>query len=492
MTSEVVQNQSDQEKLEAWRTTMAAVYGVCDDSFHSFVEQCWNIIEPGKKFLSNFHLRSLSKHLEAVYRGDITKLLVFMPPRSSKSTFINICFQPWVWTKAPATRFLNLTNSADLAISLAITSKKIMDSQWYQNGWGHKWQYSQALNTKEVFENNMSGRRTSLGMTSKLAGKGGDIIIIDDPHDALKASNSPAERKAVIDAYRLGVVTRLNDANSKLILIMQRLHPEDLAGFILENDKEKEWQILEFPMGFDPERRCETILGVQDPRTEEGELLWPERGWDAEWCKRKKSDAELGAWGYEAQMEQRPYPADGGIIKLKDFKTYEKLPENVIETVQFWDTAQKAGASNDFWVCGTWARTETGYYLIDVFRERLDYPDGISMVKFLYERYKPSGVIIEDKSTGQSLLQELSSKTTMPVIPFLPDANKEARMIVENNSIRCGLVYLPKEAAWLHDFFSELTTFPGGKNDDQVDMLSMSIRYFREQTMFGTINVAVI
>lgn len=480
----------EHDKAVKYQHMMAYVYEECENSLYEFLIWAWKVLEPGKPFVTNWHIKSICEHLEAVYRRVIKKLMIFVPPRTSKSTLVSKVFPVWAWINDPHREFLTISNGIELATELAVQSKELIMSDWFQAGWGDKLGLSSYQNTKANYVNTFGGKRTALGISSAITGKGGDTIIIDDPHDAKKAmSSSGLERKSVIEAYDHGISTRLNDPKSSAtILIMQRLHEEDLAGHLLEKEP-GEWDILEFPMLYDPDRKCKTSLGVQDIRTEENELLWEAR-FDQKNIDDKK--ITLGPWGFASQMQQRPTPKEGGVIKITDFNFFEKVPGEILETAQFWDTAMKAGKHNDYWVCGTWARTATGYYLIDVFRYKLDYPDGLEMVAQKYQEFQPSVVVVEDKGTGSSLIQELRTSTTVPVLPYLPMADKECRMTVENASIRAGKVFLKMGASWLHDFISEMQHFPGGKHDDQIDMLSMAIQYFREKSTYGTFKMAVV
>jgi predicted phage terminase large subunit-like protein len=153
--------------------------------------------------------------------------------------------------------------------------------------------------------------------------------------------------------------------------------------------------------------------------------------------------------------------------------------------MQCWDTAQKADELlNCPWVCGTWVRTRTGYYLIDIVREWMTYPQGKRMVKSLAEKYTPQIILIEDKSTGSSLLQDLPLESTLPLLPFEPESDKITRLAVETPAIEAGNVWLPESSPWLGDFLLEIGHFPLGSTMDQADMLSMALKYFRTRTSY--------
>lgn len=453
------------------------IYTQCEKSLLSFIECAWPIVKPKRKFVGNWHINSICEHLEAVTRGEILRLVINIPPRFSKSTIVSVMWPVWTWLQDPTRQFLTGCHKDALAIRDTRISRILINSPWFQRGWKDKFKFSSDQNQKQRYENDKSGTRICFGMTSGITGEGGDILIIDDPHKAKDGMFSETARKNVVDMFDQELSTRLNDPDkSAIVIIMQRLHDEDLSGHVL---KSGEWEHLCFPMEYESSRKCITSLGVQDPRTEENELLCPER-FDRKYVDNQKKNV-LGTIGTSGQYQQRPVPATGGIVHLDWFKRFMAIPskDQWIQVAQFWDTAQKANELlNCPWVCGTWIRTQTGLYLIDVYREWMDYPAGKRMVKSLAQKYNPHVIVIEDKSTGSSLLQELKLETTYPLIPFLPDADKVTRLSVESPMIEAGNVYLPQSAPWLPAFEMEIGSFPLGATMDQADMLSMALKYF--------------
>ncbi|MCL6583050.1 MAG: phage terminase large subunit [bacterium] len=457
-------------------------YDRAQGSLRAFIEAAWPVIEPGRKFIGNWHIDSICRHLEAVTRGEITRLVINVPYRTSKSTIVSVMWPVWVWLQDPTKRFLTGSHKDALATRDCLKSRRIMMSSWFQTGWGDRFRFTSDQNQKTRYENNRTGCRVAFGMTSGVTGEGGDILIIDDPHNTKQAMFSNVERQNALDTFDQELFTRLNDPKrSAIVIIMQRLHEDDLTGHVL---REGGWEHLCFPMEFEPERRCITCLGVQDPRTQEGELLWPER-FDREWLAEQKR--MLGTFGTAGQLQQNPVPSKGGLVHLTWFRTYQRLPssDQWLEVVQAWDTAQKADELiNCPWVCGTWVRTKTGYYLVDVFRDWLTYPEGKRMVRALAEKFSPNVILIEDKSTGSSLLQDLPMECSLPLLPSSPCADKITRLAQESPAIEAGLVWLPDRAPWLADFLQEITHFPLSAIADQADMLSMSLGYFRTRTAY--------
>lgn len=466
------------QEAEALMVVEALDYDKAEESLFHFTKAAWPVVEGARKFKPNWHHKAICDHLEAVTRGDILRLIINVPPRSTKSTIVGVMWPAWVWAKDQSKQFLTGSHGAPLAIRDALKTRRLINSPWYQERWPQA-QFTGDQNQKTRYELKGGGHRIIFGMGSGVTGEGGDFLVIDDPHPAKEGMWSEANRLAVAESYDQELSTRLNDPEkSAVVIIMQRLHQRDLTGHVLAKEPGR-WEHLRLPMEFEPGDVCTTSLGFRDPRTAAGELLQPDR-FNAAWLAAQKM--LLGTYGVAGQLQQRPAPMEGGIIKLAWFRRYSALPsrDQWIEVVQFWDTAQKANELlNCPWVCGTWVRTATGLYLKDVHRQWMDYPTGKRMVASLAERENPSAVVIEEASTGASLLQELPKEKRLPLVPFRPESDKVTRLAVESPAIEAGTVWLPESAPWLPDFESELANFPASATKDQADMLSMALNYFR-------------
>jgi predicted phage terminase large subunit-like protein len=499
-----------------WRAYLEAVelveaedlsYDLCEQHLHHFVKAAWHLVEPGVQFKDNWHIRVICRLLEQVIEGSIKRLLINIPYRTSKSTIVSVLWPVWAWIKKPSHRFLTGSHGAQLATRDALRSRRLIESPWFQARWSSKFAMTTDQNTKTRYENDKTGYRIAFGMTAGVTGEGGDTILIDDPHSAKTAMFSKVEREHALEVYDQELSTRLNDPDkSSIVIVMQRLHESDLCGHLL---KKGGWVHLRIPMRFEPSEPCVIPELVdaegnpwrdpegathpdltpsspwRDPRSDENQLMWPKRFNDA-WFKEQERN--LGSFGVAAQLQQRPAPLEGGMINLTWFRRFGAAPamSRVLEVVQFWDTASKAKELiNAPWVCGTWLRTEEGFYLVRVLREWMTYPQGKRAVVSEYEWAReqfaaPHALVIEDKSTGSSLLQELREDTTLPLLPFEPDADKVTRLGVESPAIEAGNVWLPEQAAWINDYEREMINFPNSDTMDQADMTSMALRYFRE------------
>jgi len=462
---------------------------LAERSLKEFIKQAWKaVLEPATTFIDGWHIDAICEHLEAVYHGEIKRLLINIPPRCMKSIATSVAFPAWCWVQSTgtdfqgaSTRFLAASYGADLSTRDSVKCRKVIQSPWYQRNWRDRFRFVGDQNQKTRYENDRTGYRISTSVDGLATGEGGDIIIVDDPHN-VKESFSAAKREAVITWWDHTMSTRLNDPKSgAIIIIMQRVHEQDLSGHVLA---EGDYDHLCLPMEFEKQNRCNTILEFSDPRQQEGELLWSDRFEELAVKRLKKS---LGTYGSAGQLQQRPAPMEGGIINIDWFKcfAYPPHPKETKRVFQAWDTASKPNeVTNAPWVCITFAETKDGrIYILDVFRKWMNYPKGKRAVKNQAHKFNPTEIVIEDKSTGQSLIQELPEEKdfSFSIIAFEPDADKVTRLSVESPAIESGRVYLPEEAEWLIDFEGELASFPNSATKDQADALSMGLRHIRDK-----------
>ena len=320
-----------------------------------------------------------------------------------------------------------------------------------------------------------------------MTGRGADLIVIDDPLKAEDAMSEPARRR-VIDWYGGSLVSRLNDKDKgPIVVVMQRLHEDDLAGHLLQLDG---WHHLDLPAIALED--CEIPIGRNkrfSRRT--GDVLHAKRE-DRAVLDRIKG--EIGSLMFSAQYQQRPIPVEGNLIKREWFRFYDPLPapgarEHI---AQSWDTAAMTGPANDYSVCTTWRIVKKDYYLIDVFRGRLQYPDLRRMVAGLAARHSAETVLIENAGPGMMLLQDLQRDTPKgmpPPIGIKPEGSKADRMVAQSFKIEAGQVFLPAQAEWLDSFLLELLAFPQGKHDDQVDSISQFLKWATTRAMYDEIDI---
>jgi len=443
-----------------------------------FTELFWHHIEPGSKYVQGWHIDAISEHLEAAAHFEIKKLLICMPPRHMKSIKVGVMFPSWVWASQPTRRFVTASYADALALRDSIKMRDIITSEDYIKAFDLRWELRHDQNQKRRFENTAGGFRFTTSVNGTMTGEGGDYLIIDDPHNA-KEAHSQVARDNVKNWWKTVMSTRANDPkqNSKIV-VMQRLHGDDLAGELLSQG---DWDSLILPAEYKPKTisyRSKSSLGWVDPRSEENELLWPER-YDAKSIAALKKD--LGSMDAQSQLQQDPIAISGGTFKRHWWVMSDKPPADILKIVQFYDTAQKPGVTNDYSVCATWALTSSGYYILDVWRKKLETPDLQAALNSNYHIWQPNSIVIEDKSSGSALIQYLRRETRLPVLPYNPGKlDKTTRALAVTSTVEAGRVTIPKGAKWLDDFLLEHEQFPLGVNDDMVDTTSMAIDYFQK------------
>jgi predicted phage terminase large subunit-like protein len=443
-------------------------------SLYHFSKLAWNVIEPNVPFVDGWHLEAICKHLEATCTGEIKNLVINMPPRHMKSSLVSVIFPAWVWINRPHIKWLFASYAQNLSTRDSVKCRLLLESNWYKSFFNIKWHLSGDQNQKIRFSNSEQGYRIATSVGGTGTGDGGNFIVCDD---ALKATDAHSEvsRNNVIRWWDEEMSSRGNDEKTTVkIIVMQRLHVEDLSGHVLKSNK---WEHLILPAEYEGKKNT-TSIGWEDPRNDVGDLLWPNR-----FSKEYISDLkyQLGSLGAAGQLQQRPYSSEGNLFKRSWWKFYNSPPQ-FKRVVQFMDCAQKVGITNDYSVCTTWGEAETGYYLLDMWKAKVEAPDLERAAISNYNKWKPQALVIEDKSSGSSLIQSLRRKTNIPVISYDPkQRDKIVRASAATPLIESGRCFLPESESWLEDFILEHEIFPNGKNDDIVDTTSMCAEYFQSR-----------
>lgn len=428
----------DRERTKRQTERVHSAAQAAEQSLHEFVKQAWPVVDPAHKFIDNWHIAAICDHLSAVTRGEITRLLINVPYRSSKSTIVAVMWPAWTWTQNPSFQWLTGSHGLDLAIRDNLAMRRLVTSSWYQDAWGDKFALTGDQNQKTRFENDQRGYRLAFGMTTGVMGQGGDGIVVDDPHDR-EGSDSDAERETTLLNFDLGIATRLNDpAKSSIVIIMQRLNAADLSGHVLESGEGYEHVVI--PMHYDPSRSKVTVLGWSDPRTRAGELMWPARFTD-EWCAREAK--RLGPYGASGQLEQNPSPSEGGIFKREDWRFYDTLPAKFDASAQSWDLAFKGTKTSNYVAGQAWGRVGANvYWKPGEVYDQLDFVQSLSeFVKFSVLHPDPTK-LVEDKANGPALIATLKDKIP-GITPVNPDGGSEAVARSCAPYVAAGNVWLP-------------------------------------------------
>ncbi len=453
----------------------------CRRSLKTFMRSVWPIIEP-TPFADGMPIDAMVEHLEAVTRGEIRRLVINIPPRHTKSSLLTV-WRAWSWIQNPAERFLCASYSLDLSTRDNLRVRRIIEDPWFQTRFGKTFQLAGDQNVKRYFENTERGYQMATSVNGSATGQGGSVLVLDDAHNADEA-HSDADRQSALIWFREVWTNRLNDQkNDKMVVVGQRIHDSDVCGYILH--ERPDWVHLNLPAYYEPESRCITSIW-SDPRTEEGQLLWPERfGKDVlDGLKR-----DLGSMGFAAQYQQRPVPAGGGQFKKLWFRYFtqedthyclespDAIKRILIESCQkiiTVDLAISQKQSADYTVISVWAITpDRELLLIDCLREHLDNPDQQKHIQLLYQRYQPGYIQIENVAYQLAIIQQLL-RMGLPAREYRPVKDKVSRASTAAVLYEAGRVYHPRTASWLADWEDELLMFPMGAHDDQVDTVSMA------------------
>lgn len=459
----------------------------CEESLLSFLKSAWLVLEPGTPFVPGWHIEAICEHLEAAATGQIRRLIINVPPRSSKSTIFSQCFPAWIWIKQPEKRFVY--TSYDLKLSKRDSQKcrQLIKSNWYQSHWGEAFKISRVQDAAFRFENDRNGFRIASSVDAGITGEGGDFICGDDIND-INQMNSDTYIQSVIDYHDGVLASRLNDPKRGVrIHIQQRSHERDISGHILS--REQGWTLLVIPMEYEGKKKPNGI-GWTDPRTQEGELMCPERMGPLEVEQAKTT---MGALAWAGQYQQRPSPGEGAKFKREWWKFYNepgvstkpifvKLPggkslerepvERPIafeQVVQAWDMAFKEHKDTDFVAGHAWGRVGANVYLLKRRSERMDFPKTIAAVREMTREFPCPEKLVEDKANGPAVIQTLRNE--IPGLIASPiQSGLEQLATAHTGYAEAGNIYLPNPDLnpWVWDFIEQFAVYPRGQHDDDV------------------------
>jgi predicted phage terminase large subunit-like protein len=444
--------------------------------FTTFATRCFYDLNPQTEFAMNWHVEIIAAKLTAVRDGKIRRLIINLPPRHLKSLLASIAFPAWCLGHDPSAQILCVSYAQGLADKLARDCRSIMLNPWYRRIFPTRLaQHRQAV---QEFITTRQGYRLATSNGGVLTGRGAGIIVIDDPLKPEEAL-SDAQRQAANEWYDHTLYSRQNDKqHSAIVIIMQRLHEDDLIGHVLGQEA---WEVVSFPAiaEQDEVHEIETIWGPRTFRRQRGEALHPERE-PLDTLDRIR--CTVGEYNFAGQYQQSPAPLGGGLVKEEWFKRYgeKERPETFERIVQSWDTANKATELSDFSVCTTWGIKGKNLYLLSVLRKRLEYPALKRAVREQQTLFNANVVLIEDKASGTQLIQELITDGFHGATRYQPDCDKIMRMHAQTGLIENGFVYIPQTAPWLAEYLHEMGVFPKGRHDDQVDSTAQFFDWFKK------------
>jgi len=449
------------------------------DDFEAFVRKVFHTLCPGQTYVSAWFISAIAYQLERIRRGEIKRLIVTMPPRSLKSIMASVAFPAFMLGHDPTKRIICVSYSAELAHKQSNDFRAIIASPWYR-GIFPSTRIGPYKDSEGEIELTARGFRLATSTGGTLTGRGGDLIVIDDPLKPVDAL-SETKRGSANDWFNNTLISRLDDKRiGAIVIIMQRVHTDDLTGFVrrLSDD----WTVLSLPAIAEDFQRIPLTMGRFHERPP-GDVLSPERE-PAEILDQLRR--QLGSDLFSAQYQQAPVPPGGAMIKRKWIQRYaERPPQSAgVFIVQSWDTAAKGGPENDWSVCTTWLWTNGNqFYLQDVWRDRVDYPALKAKVREMAEQWGAHQVLIEEAGTAVGLLAELKWHVR-GVTPIKPDKDKQTRMSIASALFEAGQVHFPERAPWLPELEAELFSFPGSRYDDQIDSISQALNHSRSSSLW--------
>lgn len=446
-----------------------------------FTKQAWPVLEPVTQYAPGWHIDAICDHLEAVAigiqnahaPGAIRRLIINIPPRHMKSLTVSTMFPAWLWINHPGFRSIFASYGQDLAIRDSVKTRRLITSNWYQQRWADRYQLTGDQNAKSRFENDKTGYRLATSVDGVATGEGGDGIFIDDPHN-IKDTLSPVKLQACTDWFDIVMQTRLNDPKTGfIVLIMQRSHEKDLTGHILS--KELGYTHLCLPARYESDH---PTVWPADPRSVDGELLWPSKYGEPEIVGLEKS---MGSYAAAGQLQQRPTPREGGLIKRHWFKIVNAMPAVERRIVRFWDMAstKKEKLNDPDYTAGArLSRVDGMTYIehIEFFREA-----SVEKEKRIQQRTKLDGLDVQvyaEEEPGSSGKDTIShyQRNVITNVAFRGRRStgpKEAYIDVLAAQAEAGNVALVRRSdaddAWIEEFLHEAELYPLGSHDDLID-----------------------
>lgn len=405
--------------------------------------------------------------VERLLRGKVKKLAIICPPRHGKSTIASILLPAYYLGRNPGNSVICASYGSDLSEGWGRRVRNIVSSPLFHSIFPNC-RLSPDSSAVGRFDTTFGGTYIATGRGGPLTGRGANLMVLDDLIKDAEEAKSDVVCKSVIDWLAHVAFTRMH-RDARVIAISTRWSERDPMGWILR--EQQGWEVLHLPA---------ISEGGDDPLGRPlGAPLWESQ---FPLPALQSIRAAVGAQVWQCLYQGNPKAALGSIFQRQWFRRYTQPPTSFQKIIQSWDTAFKTGASNDYSVCSTWGSTESGFYLLSLWRDKVEFPELKKQVKLQAEQWKPHAILVEDKASGQSLVQELKTATTFPVLPVKVDKDKESRASAITAFFEAGKVHFPEGAAWLSDVEDELAGFPGDVHDDIVDSTSQALNYLRGST----------
>ena len=452
---------------------------LCELSFYEFFQKAWHIVEPSIKLSTNWHHKylcdTLQEECERIIANRVKSkdIIINIPFRATKSILVTVMFPVWCWIKDPKLRFITASYSADLSIEHSTRSRDIITSDWFKERWGELFHIKKDQNLKSRYENNFLGVRRATSVGGTVTGQGGDFLIVDDPVSPPHAAYE-IERENANEWYRTTFYSRLNNPHTGIrIIIMQRIHDNDLSGFLLYGgDSRTKYKHICIPAEISDDVKPKKLNSFYD----DNGLFWTDR-----FSKTILDDYKqaLGSYGYAGQLMQTPTPLNSGMIKSEWLKIdqYKIIDDNIAVNFVI-DPAYTSNEKNDPSALLAYTFRDNKWQIIDCVNVYKEFPD---LVKFIPQWVTKNGysnrsrIYVEPKASGKSIVQTLQKETGLNVREDKPPSkDKVARVSDISASLESGRVSLLR-GKWNEEFLQQLVKFPAAKHDDMVDCLVMAI-----------------
>ena len=436
----------------------------------SFIHKTFRTLNPGATLNNAWYLDCISQTLQEITNKGGQRIIINIPPRCLKSLSISVAWPAWLLGINPALRIIVASYAQHLSTKHSVDCRAIIQTDWYRKTFP-KTKLSPYQNTKNKYMTSQFGFRMATSIGGSVTGEGADILIVDDPHNPTYINCVNIRNKA-INWFEQTFMSRLNDpAKGSVIIVMQRLHCNDLTNYLLSKNN---WQLLKIPalskydqyISFNNKQYFFAI-----DQTIDAQRLPPK--------ELEKIKVQMGQASFNAQYMQEPVELNIGMLAKKELRFYENLPI-FSQIYQSWDTAIKVGENCDYSVCTTWGVYQGKYYLIDLLAQKLEYNYLKDNVIKMHHKWQPKLILIEDKASGQQLIQELKLAKIYNIVPQKPKIDKITRFALVLPFFTLEQVYLPKSASWLEQVINQLTDFPHTTHDDIVDSISQFLGYMQK------------
>lgn len=452
-------------------------------SLRFFVEWAWPILEPGTAFQANWHIDLICEYLEAVTAGEILRLVINIPPRYMKSLLVSVLWPCWEWYQQPSGRYIFSSYAEGLASHHSLSRRRLIRRRPYQR-FAPEVRLTRDQAEKLEFHNTKGGIMVATSTGGSITGKGGNRLIIDDPHNPTQAE-SDAQRQQALDFFRYTLSTRLDDPKrDAIVVVMQRLHTRDLTAVCLEQG----FVHLCLP-ALAPSHT--TIVFPWSAKTVVRELdspLWPERQGVPELDRQRQI---LGSYGFAGQYQQSPVPRDGGMFKPEWWRYWDQLPTRFDDITLSWDLSFKGGEGHDYVVGLALGRVGAVIYLLDRFKAKASFTETCHAIKQMVATFRNArAVLVESAANGDAAVNTLQT-TIRGILLVTPEGGKQSRAAAVQPQVEAGQVLLPRprfadgqlrtEYAWVEDFVEQCSLFPKGEHDDDVDAMTQALVYLQRR-----------